>query len=135
MGRGGTDSRSPTLAAMDFLLTPSRRFTLCRSSSFQTARVAGGQVLAGDAADGYVAAPRSRAGRVRRAHRAQAHQRAADYTLAKGRLGLISTAFGAAVMLSWTLLGGLDALNAGVRELVPASWGEHGYQLALGRVL
>ena len=51
----------------------------------------------------------------------EAHQRAADYTLAKGRLGLIATAFGAAVVLGWTLLGGLDALNAGVRELVPAA--------------
>ena len=38
----------------------------------------------------------------------QAHQRAADYTLAKGRFGLLSMAFGAAVLLGWTLLGGLD---------------------------
>jgi STE24 endopeptidase len=37
---------------------------------------------------------------------------AADYTLAKGRFGLLSTAFGTAVLLGWTLLGGLDALNA-----------------------
>ncbi|TFZ04305.1 M48 family metallopeptidase [Ramlibacter rhizophilus] len=40
-----------------------------------------------------------------------AHQKAADYTLAKSRLGLLETAFGAAVLLGWTLLGGLDALN------------------------
>ena len=40
-----------------------------------------------------------------------AHQKAADYTLAKGRLGLLETAFGAAVLLGWTLLGGLDWLN------------------------
>lgn len=40
-----------------------------------------------------------------------AHQRAADYTIAKLRLGLLETAFGAAVLLAWTLLGGLDALN------------------------
>ena len=44
-----------------------------------------------------------------------AHQKAADYTLAKARFGLISMAFGAAVLLGWTLLGGLDALNAAVR--------------------
>ncbi|HEY0201087.1 MAG TPA: M48 family metallopeptidase [Burkholderiaceae bacterium] len=40
-----------------------------------------------------------------------AHQKAADYTIAKGRLGLLELAFGAAVLLGWTLLGGLDALN------------------------
>lgn len=40
-----------------------------------------------------------------------AHQKAADYTIAKSRVGLIETAFGAAVLLGWTLLGGLDALN------------------------
>jgi STE24 endopeptidase len=40
-----------------------------------------------------------------------AHQKAADYTMAKSRLGLLETAFGAAVLLGWTLLGGLDVLN------------------------
>jgi len=40
-----------------------------------------------------------------------AHQKAADYTVAKARVGLIEMAFGAAVLLGWTLLGGLDALN------------------------
>jgi STE24 endopeptidase len=40
-----------------------------------------------------------------------AHQKAADYTVAKSRVGLIETAFSAAVLLGWTLLGGLDALN------------------------
>ena len=40
-----------------------------------------------------------------------AHQKAADYTIAKGRLGLLETAFSAAVLLAWTLLGGLHALN------------------------
>ena len=34
------------------------------------------------------------------------HQKAADYTVAKGRLGLLEEAFGAAVLLGWTLLGG-----------------------------
>jgi len=40
-----------------------------------------------------------------------AHQKAADYTIAKTRFGLIELAFGAAVLLGWTLLGGLDLLN------------------------
>ncbi len=40
-----------------------------------------------------------------------AHQKAADYTLAKSRVGLIEMSLGAALLLAWTLLGGLDALN------------------------
>ena len=40
-----------------------------------------------------------------------AHQKAADYTIAKTRFGLIELAFGAALLLAWTLLGGLDSLN------------------------
>jgi STE24 endopeptidase len=40
-----------------------------------------------------------------------AHQKAADYTITKARFGLLELAFGAAVLLGWTLLGGLDALN------------------------
>jgi STE24 endopeptidase len=42
---------------------------------------------------------------------AAAHRKAADYTISKSRLGLLETAFGAAVLLGWTLLGGLSALN------------------------
>ena len=40
-----------------------------------------------------------------------AHQKAANYTVAKARFGLLEMAFGAAVLLGWTLLGGLHALN------------------------
>jgi STE24 endopeptidase len=40
-----------------------------------------------------------------------AHHKAADYTITKTRFGLIDMAFGAAVLLAWTLLGGLDSLN------------------------
>lgn len=40
-----------------------------------------------------------------------AHQKAADYTVAKARLGLLETALGAAVLIGWTLLGGLSALD------------------------
>ena len=39
------------------------------------------------------------------------HQKAADYTVAKGRVGILEEAFGGAILLGWTLLGGLDALN------------------------
>ena len=60
-----------------------------------------------------------------------AHQKAADYTLAKARFGLISMAFGAAVLLGWTLLGGLDALNAAVRAAAFEPLGGIGYQLVL----
>ena len=40
-----------------------------------------------------------------------AHQKAADYTIAKARFGLVEMAWGAAILLAWTLLGGLDLLN------------------------
>lgn len=39
------------------------------------------------------------------------HHKAADYTLAKARLETIDTALQAAVLLGWTVLGGLNALN------------------------
>ena len=60
-----------------------------------------------------------------------AHQRAADYTLAKGRLGLLSMAFTAAVLLGWTLLGGIDTLNAALRDTLQPRFGNMAYQLAL----
>ena len=40
-----------------------------------------------------------------------AHQKAADYTIAKNRLGLIELFVGTALLLIWTLLGGLNLLN------------------------
>ena len=40
-----------------------------------------------------------------------AHQKAADYTVVKARFGMLELAFGTAVLLGWTLLGGLDILN------------------------
>ena len=61
----------------------------------------------------------------------QAHRKAADYTLAKGRFGLLTTAAGAAVLLGWTLLGGLDALNGLLRDALQPGWGDMAYQLAL----
>jgi len=61
----------------------------------------------------------------------EAHQKAADYTLAKGRFGLLSMAFGSAVLIAWTLLGGLDALNTSMRDAVLPRFGPMAYQLAL----
>jgi STE24 endopeptidase len=60
-----------------------------------------------------------------------AHQKAADYTLTNGRFGLLQMAFGAVVLLAWTLLGGLDALNEAVLTTVQPRWGNMAYQLAL----
>ncbi len=57
-----------------------------------------------------------------------AHQKAADYTIAKTRFGLLELAFGAAVLLGWTLLGGLDTLN---RALTGGLGGGMAQQLAL----
>ena len=61
----------------------------------------------------------------------EAHQKAADYTVAKGRLGLLEIALGAAVLLAWTLLGGLDALNQWLLGVVAPRFGAMAYQLAL----
>ncbi|MGF6526084.1 M48 family metallopeptidase [Variovorax sp. PvP013] len=57
-----------------------------------------------------------------------AHQKAADYTVAKVRFGLAETAWSAAVVLAWTLLGGLDLLN---KVLLDVLGGGVARQLAL----
>jgi len=49
-----------------------------------------------------------------------AHQKAADYTLAKARLGLLELALGSVVLLGWTLLGGLSALNGALLQWLDA---------------
>ena len=59
------------------------------------------------------------------------HQRAAAYTLDKLRFGLISGALGAAMLIGWTLLGGLQVFNETVRGAVLPHWGALTYQLAL----
>ncbi|QQN70153.1 M48 family metallopeptidase [Comamonas testosteroni] len=57
-----------------------------------------------------------------------AHQKAADYTLAKAKVSLIDITLSAAVLLCWTLLGGLDWLNRWLLEFIsPGLW----QQLAL----
>ena len=57
-----------------------------------------------------------------------AHQKAADYTVAKTRFGLLELAWAAAVLLAWTLFGGLDLLN---RLLLDLLGGGMWQQLAL----
>ena len=59
------------------------------------------------------------------------HQRAAAYTLDKLRFGLISGALGGALLVGWTLLGGLHTLNEFVRGAILPHWGALPYQLAL----
>ena len=49
-----------------------------------------------------------------------AHQKAADYTIAKTRLGITGTILSAAVFLIWTFAGGLDLLDQLWRQ---AEWG------------
>jgi STE24 endopeptidase len=61
----------------------------------------------------------------------EAHQRAADYTLARQRFELLTGAWGAAVLLGWTLLGGLDTLNVLVRDALRPQLGDLGYQVGL----
>ncbi|HEU0199810.1 MAG TPA: M48 family metallopeptidase [Burkholderiaceae bacterium] len=62
----------------------------------------------------------------------QAHQRAAEYTIAKQRFGLLETLVGAGVLLGLTLLGGLQA----IANLLDA-WFGHGFvfQLAIVAVV
>jgi STE24 endopeptidase len=60
-----------------------------------------------------------------------AHQKAADYTLAKGRFGMLQAAFGAAIVTGWTLLGGLEALDTRIAAAVLPGVGPMAYQLAL----
>ena len=59
------------------------------------------------------------------------HQKAADYTITKARFGLLEMAFGAALLLGWTLLGGIDALNQAINQTGLANYGSLVPQLAL----
>ena len=58
----------------------------------------------------------------------EAHRKAADYTITKTRFGMLELALETAVLLAWTLLGGLDWLNA---TLLAALGGGMVQQLAL----
>ena len=59
------------------------------------------------------------------------HQKAASYTITKARFGLLEMAFGVAVLLGWTLLGGMDALNQAINASPLAGYGSLLPQLAL----
>ena len=51
------------------------------------------------------------------------HQKAADYTLAKAKVGQIDMLIDAAVLVGWTLMGGLSALNATILSYMsPGLW-------------
>jgi STE24 endopeptidase len=50
-----------------------------------------------------------------------AHQRAADYTIARTRLGLVEFVLGTATLLGFTLLGGLQALHDALLLMLPDS--------------
>lgn len=52
------------------------------------------------------------------------HQRAADYTIAKGRFGLVELAWGGAIALGWTLLGGLSWLNQALIQVMGHGLGQ-----------
>lgn len=58
-----------------------------------------------------------------------AHQKAADYTTARARLGQAQILYSAAVLVGWTLLGGLQALREATHALLPP--GSLGQQLLL----
>lgn len=60
-----------------------------------------------------------------------AHQKAADYTLTKARFGVFELAFGAAVLVAWTFLGGLDALNSILLNWLGDAYSGMAQQLAL----
>ena len=61
----------------------------------------------------------------------ESHQKAADYTITKARFGLLEMAFGAATLLGWTLLGGLDALNQTLNATALSGYGSLVPQLAV----
>ncbi|MDP3423737.1 MAG: M48 family metallopeptidase [Hydrogenophaga sp.] len=56
------------------------------------------------------------------------HQKAADYTLAKTRIATVEILLQAAVLMAWTLMGGLNWLNQALMPLLGVGMGQ---QLAL----
>src|SRR5260370_31400439 len=53
----------------------------------------------------------------------EAHQRAADYTIARTRLAMLEIAVGAALLVALTLLGGLQALDSAIGGWLGAGCG------------
>jgi len=68
------------------------------------------------------AVPREFCGRIT----AAAHQKAADYTAARTRAGMVETAVGAAILLAFTLGGGLQAISAGWAPVLQSGGYAHG---------
>jgi STE24 endopeptidase len=58
----------------------------------------------------------------------EAHQKAADYTAAKMRFATVEILVGAALIMGWTLMGGLDWLNRSLLKLLGDSMS---YQMGL----
>jgi STE24 endopeptidase len=50
-----------------------------------------------------------------------AHHKAADYTIAQAKFGLLELAWGTVLTVAWTLLGGLSLLNASLLQWIPSS--------------
>jgi len=62
-----------------------------------------------------------------------AHQKAADYTVAKTRLGLVGMLWGGAVLIGFTLLGGLQLLSLAILPLTgPGLWHQMALVVAFG---
>ncbi|MDI9334531.1 MAG: M48 family metallopeptidase [Cytophagales bacterium] len=109
------------------MLTPSYLFTLCFSAA-----LLGGFLVrsylslrqAKHVAAHRGAVPKAFANKVSQAN----HEKAADYTLAKSRLGFWEDVLGCVVLLGWTLLGGLALQNAALIEWLGAGFGQ---QMAL----
>jgi STE24 endopeptidase len=59
------------------------------------------------------------------------HQRAANYTIVRQRFELVSLAWGAATLIGWTLLGGLDLLNQALLHFVQPRWGDLAYGVSV----
>ena len=57
-----------------------------------------------------------------------AHQKAADYTVARTRLGMVATVLAGVVLIGWTLLGGLQLLSFTLLDAIGPGMG---YQLSL----
>ena len=52
------------------------------------------------------------------------HQKAADYTLAKAKVSQFDILLDAGVLVAWTLMGGLSALNHFILELMAPGLGQ-----------
>ncbi len=60
----------------------------------------------------------------------ESHQKAANYTIARQRFGLVRLALSLVMLIGWTLFGGLEALNIALQPL-GITLGGLGYQVAL----